>query len=323
MPFAYTVCSLSYVPFALSLGKSILKHNPRSKFFIGIVDRVAGRAVLPEIENISYIEVEEIGIAGFEEMCRRYTTFELVCACKPFFARHLFDTFHERETLLYFDVDILVFDSLAALEATLTKCNVLLTPHITKPLEPGDGTLFPNDENFTGVGIYNAGFFGLRHGDETFRFLDWWSERVRTKASMRLDKGYFVDQSWLSLVPLFFEGVHVETGPQYNAAYWNLHERTIDSADGEFTANGRPLVFFHFSGFRLQEPETMSSYQNRIVMSENPPLRELFDFYVKAVSVEIEKFPDVGDCLLTGGSVERKAARRQRLIEFIDRRLKF
>lgn len=281
MPFAYTVCSLSYVPFAIALGRSILKHDPESTFFIGIVDRNEGRIVLPQIEGITYIEVDQLDIEGFGQMCRNYSIFELCCACKPFFAQYLFDTFGEIERVMYFDTDILAFDSLKELDETLATCNILLTPHIITPLGLGDGTLYPNDENFTGAGVYNAGFYGLRRSAETSRFLAWWSERLRTKCRIAFHRGLCADQSWLSLAPLFFDGVHIEKSARYNAAYWNLHERKIVREGDKYFVNGENLVFFHYSGHQIKKPEVLSSFQNRAVFDRT--LKELFSEYRTAV----------------------------------------
>jgi len=237
-------------------------------------------------------------------MCKRYTVFELACACKPFFAKYIFDHYADVERLLYFDTDILTFHALFELESKLNDNNLLLTPHITKPLE-AKGRQFPNDENFTGAGIYNGGFFGIKRSDESFRFLEWWSDRLKTKASINFEKGYFVDQSWLALAPLFFDGVHIERGPQYNVAYWNLHERELTKRDGSYFVNNEPLVFYHFSGFRFDKPESVSVHQNRVSFSTHPTLKGLFDEYRFAVIAErLSEFAPL-ECAYASSKTER------------------
>ena len=66
----------------------------------------------------------------------------------------------------------------------------------------------------------------------------------------QIDCGLFTDQRWVDLAPAFFEGLKILRDPGYNVATWNLTHRTVaGSLESGLTVNGRPLCFFHFSGF--------------------------------------------------------------------------
>jgi len=43
-----------------------------------------------------------------------------------------------------------------------------------------------------------------------------------------------VDQKWINLVPLLFEGISISRHVGLNAAFWNLHERTISDGTAFF-----------------------------------------------------------------------------------------
>jgi glycosyltransferase involved in cell wall biosynthesis len=74
--------------------------------------------------------------------------------------------------------------------------------------------------------------------------------------------------------------------PQYNAAYWNMHERAI-TYDGRYLAGGAPLAFYHFSGFDAYTPHWLSKHQchdhmrPRILLSEHPALAKLCQEYAR------------------------------------------
>ena len=60
--------------------------------------------------------------------------------------------------------------------------------------------------------------------------------------------GLHVDQKWINLVPsLFNDRVHVARNAEYNVAFWNLHERSVDVKGDSYYIGEQPLVFFHFA----------------------------------------------------------------------------
>ena len=51
------------------------------------------------------------------------------------------------------------------------------------------------------------------------------------------------------------------------------HSRKLElTGDGEYLVNGRPLSFFHFSGFKPTDIHTFSKHQDRFVVAEYPAL---------------------------------------------------
>ncbi len=95
--------------------------------------------------------------------------------------------------------------------------------------------------------------------------------------------GYFVDQRWFDLAPGLVSDHAVVREPQYNTAYWNLHSRCLKHDGERYTVDGRPLAFFHFSGFDPRKPDVLSRHQSRIAVSENPALARICREYAAEV----------------------------------------
>ena len=75
-----------------------------------------------------------------------------------------------------------------------------------------------------------------------------------------------------------FDGVRILRDPGYNVAYWNLHERSVSVTDC-ISVNGKPLYFFHFSGFDPDKPEIVSKFQDRFQMEDIGDARKIYDKY--------------------------------------------
>src|SRR5690606_22152020 len=98
---------------------------------------------------------------------------------------------NDYELLLYFDVDILVFNNFDYIESLTKDYRIMLTPHVLSPIDDFDKT--PTEMNFLRSGVYNAGFFGLVPSKETQCFIDWWKERLWYLCYQRTDQGLNAD----------------------------------------------------------------------------------------------------------------------------------
>jgi len=273
-PVACTIVANNYLAYARVLAESFLAAHPDGAFHVLIVDRRDPTHDL-EREPFTCWFAEELGIPGFLHLAFRYSILELSTAVKPWFLRHL----HERTgcaSLVYFDPDILVLNRLDELYARLADADVVMTPHVTSPI---DDDRTPSERDFLLSGIYNLGFLGVAFNERTLRFLDWWHRRLYRECLHAVERGLFVDQRWMDFAPAFLDRVAVLREPGWNVAYWNLlHHRLEQDAEG-WRIDGRPLRFYHFSGYSMERPTQISRYQNRFTLDSRPDLAVLFADY--------------------------------------------
>jgi glycosyltransferase involved in cell wall biosynthesis len=275
---ACTIIAKNYIAQARVLARSFLAHHPDGRFYTLIIDETAG-FVVPSEEPFELLTPADIGCDEFLEMAARYSILELSTAVKPWLLRHLLDRFDEPIT--YLDPDIEVFSSLQRLDDLAQAHGLALTPHNTEPL-PDDGHR-PSQVDIMIAGVYNLGYVSMAPGPQADRLLRWWSERLLRDCRVDPVWGYFVDQRWFDLAPGFADDYAIVRDPEFNVAYWNLHSREVAAVDGGYTVDGRPLAFFHYSGFYPNRPEQASSHQDRIRIDENPALRQVFAHYAKAL----------------------------------------
>lgn len=277
---AVTIVSKNYVAYARTLADSYKAHHPDHDFLVVLVDRADGYlgGNLPG-SGAEVIELANIAIPDISRFIYRYSIMELNTAVKPFV---LADLFRRRgyETLLYIDPDIFVFRPLTHIYEALERASIVLTPHMRRPFYDDS---FPSDVSILQSGTYNLGFVGLKAGESSRHFLDWWMTKLHTDCVVDIPKGLFVDQKWVDMVPGFFPDHEILYHPGYNAAYWNLHERPLTQAHDEWLAGAHPLHFFHFSGYSPFAPLQLSKHQNRHSLPAMPTLKRLTDFYGRAL----------------------------------------
>lgn len=280
MHLAFTICTLSHLAQAKTMADSLVKYNSGYKVVIGLFDKIDNRDV-SSVKNYVLVEINGEQIPGFEQLFDRYTPFELSCLAKPYLASWLLKKYPQVQKLLYFDSDILFFGQVNCIEEDLENHNIVLTPHVLQPIT-GEGR--PSLRNFLNAGLYNGGFFAVRRGDETLNFLNWWQDRVWHEGYLNFAEGMFVDQLWLNYVPLFYPNALISRHPGYNLAYWNMHERKVSQKKDGFWVNEKyPLVFFHFSGYLLTNPDHLSVHQDRYSFANRPDVKPLYDIYKQAL----------------------------------------
>jgi len=253
-----TVVTSDYLHFASALVESIRQYDKSISIFVCVVDLENGE--LPKDEHsISYITGSDLKVPKWKRMAFQYSGKELSAALKSFAVDYLFS--HGFSKVVLLDSDIHVYDSLEQIFEELEQTSLLLTPHWLEP-GPEDG-IFPSACDIRLYGVYNTGFMGFRLTNETLAFVDWWKDRCYSNCIIDIPAGRFVDQSWVDLAPCFVADCHIARHPGWNVAYWNLPGRRLATSKDGIEVNGKPLVFFHFSGFDPNDATRLSKYSKR------------------------------------------------------------
>jgi len=215
------------------------------------------------------------------EMRRRYTQAELCFALKPFLIAALLDAGHEQ--VHYVDGDCYAVGRTTPLIDDLDVADLLLTPHSLSPI-PDDGRT-PAALTVLRGGVFNGGYIGVRNTPQGRAFTQWLAAMTQRQAHNRPDAGMCGDQRWLDLAPVLFPGLSICRRPGANVAYWNLHERPLAcTTGGGYTAAGKPLLFFHFSGFDRGRSQVLSQHQDRHPLIAGDPLHALVQDYLAQFS---------------------------------------
>lgn len=304
---AFTICSNNYLAQAKVLSDSILKHNPDYEFIIGLCDKKNQQIDYSVFSECTLIEVEELAIPNFHNMCIEYDIIELNTSIKPFLFSYIFKSINA-DLVFYIDPDICVFDSLSTIEAELIDNDILLTPHIYTAI-PEDGCI-PQENIFLNYGLYNLGFLGLKKSNNSEQLLNWWSTKLASQCLNRVSEGHFVDQLPMNYAPIFFDKVKISDNWGVNVAYWNFHERQITLSNGCYFINGNiPLVLFHFSNYKVSKKDEITPFFNRFTMDAFPAIKTLYaNYYRQMIDNKFNDYTQI-DCFY----IQLRAAHLQQL----------
>jgi len=275
----FTIVSNNYLSYARTLIESLGKSNPSFERFICLVD-VPEDGLAAE-GGARIVMASTIGMPHFSDMAFRYDVMELNTAAKPFMFRWLLED-QGFDRAIYLDPDIFVYRPLSEVEALLDAgASGVLTPHVLKPLEGGGK---PDDHDILQSGVYNLGFAAMTRQQEALDFLAWWGRRLSFQCYSDVANNLFTDQRWCDFAPSFMPDLALLRHPGYNIAYWNLAQRRVEiGPDGSATVNGEPLIFFHYSGLRFEEPRLVSKHQDRLKWADLGDARTLFSNYRQAL----------------------------------------
>lgn len=257
----FTICSLNYLAYAITLFRSLERADPdaASDFFLILVDETEDAALIDELP-FKIILAKDLGIDCFWDMAIRYTVMELNTAVKPAAFEYLFDQYNY-QSVVYLDPDIWVVRPLDDVyDALESGGDIVLTPHSMAPLDDG---LDPDDIRLLRTGSYNLGFLACANSPSARRLLSWWGDHMHADCRVDLESGLFVDQKFMDLAPAYTECPIILRHPGYNVAYWNLANRQVRETSGEWFVNDLPLHFFHFSGVVPGNENVFSKHQNR------------------------------------------------------------
>jgi len=274
-----TIVSNNYLHFARTLMQSVARHHPDADRYCVIVDRDLSHATALAAE-FKLLRLDQLNLPDGDDFFFQYNVLELNTAVKPWALEHLLRCGYQN--VLYIDPDIELYRPLNEVFGPLASgTDLVLTPHLLAPMTD---TLTPGELDIRRSGTYNLGFCALRGSDNMLAMLHWWQGKLRRECIIAVERGIFVDQSWMDLVPGLFPNVTVLRHPGYNMAYWNLAQRPAVADDGRILVVGEPLAFFHFSGLNPYQPEPISKHHNRFTLDTvGAPIASLITGYCQRV----------------------------------------
>jgi hypothetical protein len=281
MNIAFTICSNNYLAQAKTVGDSFLDFHPNWKFVIGLVDEYDPSFDYSFFDRFEILKVKDIKVPGFDSLVAKYNIVELNTAVKPTYIKYLFANLGA-EKLMYIDPDILVTSHFDEIIDALDTKEIVVTPHLCTPV---DDEFAPTDYHTLRGGIFNLGFIALARYNKIEDFINWWDDRVLKYGYCDFSKNMFYDQIWINYVPVMFDNYCIMKHFGYNMASWNLHERkfTKSENDNYIVNDVFPLRFYHFSGYKFNKPQSISSHLTRYEFNSRPDLITIFDKYQKLV----------------------------------------
>lgn len=253
----FTVVTRNYLAYAHVLMSRIAELQPNSVRYVFVVDIERGEGCVPA-ELACCLGTDDFFLKGLQQQLHfKYDAFELSNAARPHAHRYLCEQ-TDCDRWIYLDSDIYPVAPMETLFDFSEDSQILLSPHRITP--SGDIFQAYGELRLMQNGPFNSGFLGLREGDESKRFIDWFEDCCDKRCYDRVDY-CFVDQLWLSLVPTIFNCFQIVKHPGANIGYWNIDERPLEyDSQGALTVKGFPVMFLHFSGWDPEHPEIMSRY---------------------------------------------------------------
>lgn len=224
--------------------------------------------------------------AAFIKSFSYFNPLEISCFAKYVGARYILSRPGAANCCVFADADVMFFSDLREPLAALGDKAFLLTPHQTE-LSTDQA-----EHDYLQSGWINAGFFAICNSHTaTKRILGWLINRITRRGFFAPSLGLYCDQSWLSQLPLAFnDDVAICSHPGMNVAYWNLPERKLTWHNGHFYVNGKPLVFFHFSGFNRFKHNRLSKHAG-VSLDSGSPLAAICESYVEELAASDHLIP--------------------------------
>lgn len=282
--YCYTSFSFSYLAKARVLAATLKEHQP-DWFLCAVISDREPEGFRFDVEREDFDEViwgDEIFEPVAPAWVFKHDVIEMCTAVKGPVLKQLLER-EDTEKVFYFDPDVAIMGDLQCLSEMLDSASILLTPHQLEPDQTRQA-IFDNEVCSLRLGTYNLGFVGVRACEEGLRFGTWWADRLSEFCYDDPASGLFVDQKWCDLVPAFFEGVRIVRDPGCNVASWNLSRRHVSiGKDGNITANGSVLKFFHFTKLG-----PLGDVMTQRYARENFEIYEIWSWYRR----QIEKYSE-------------------------------
>lgn len=315
----YNYCTIfdkGFLNRGLALYDSVLRHSkePFRHFILCVDDTTYDILAKMSLKYVTPIRMKDFESSSPEilEAKNNRNFLEYMWTLSSVFTYYVLHNFEDVEYVTYLDADLYFYDSPEIIFDDMKDNSVLIIPHNLPPWKK---------EKEESVGKYNVGMVIFKNDENGNNCLSWWRNECLKWCYEKPEPGKFGDQKYLDYFEEKFKKVYVCSHKGADLAGWNIRNfKGKIYAENEHTMiDGDPLVFFHFSGFKLYYPPSallpfgpLNSY-GYIVPS--PEKTHIYAEYATALYKAMEKIRAVSPGF-TYGTLPRPSFLRQ-LIETV------
>ena len=254
MNVACTILDADFLHYALALNESLLKFGNTPLYMLIMGSKIQEDEILMKFPNIRILYLDDItNNKLIIEMIVKYINTDINAlrwGLKPFLLNYLLDI---HENVLWLDSDLFFFSDYQFLFDELKENNIILTPH-WRNINPNHADKFEktNYKLLFTDGIFNAGFVGVNRKAKDAML--WWASACTADCELNASKGFFADQAYLALLPIYFPKVKIIRHRGCNVSSWNFVEcKRTAGHKGEILINNEfPIIFIHFTSHCIQ-----------------------------------------------------------------------
>lgn len=303
-----TVATQSHIGQFLVLVRSILKHESALSVHLLVIDAAPTETAALAERCLSFVGAGDgalmLRVLSFEEIYGdssdalrfAYDAFEICNVARGGLHKWLMEN-TTLEQWVYLDGDMYCFAPLDLVFEPLARHDIVLSTHRDCP-----GASVVEDLILAMYGPYNGGVLGLRRGDTGRSFTSWFHDRMRQHG--RVDAHLppelqphqrfplFADQTWLALVPTYFDKVLIQKVRGLNFGPWCLRPgERFEATQGHGPHVGADaIILLHLSGWQAERPHVLSKHYPHD-LSDNAWWLEFTTRYAAELTSAREAFP--------------------------------
>jgi hypothetical protein len=243
MDYYCTLFDINYSPYGLTMYSSLKKHSDNFVLFILCLDDETHKTItlmrLPEVRLISLSDLEKSDSSLISAKKNR-SKVEYFYTCKPSLLLHIFDFFHEVNSLTYVESDLFFYANPNIILHSIEDYSILITPH----------NFSTHYSNMATYGMYNGGWMSFKKDENALECLTWWRDVCNAWCYKELNENRYADQKYLDEWENRFNNVRIVCNKGANLGTWNIVNYNICEKDKDILIDNEKLIFFHFHSFR-------------------------------------------------------------------------
>lgn len=293
----YNYCTIfdkGFLNRGIALHDSVLRHSkePFRHFILCVDDTtydILTKMQLQYVVPIRMVDFESSDPKILEAKNNR-NFLEYMWTLSSVFTDYVLQNFKEIEYVTYLDADLYFYDSPEIVFNDMKDNSVLIIPHNLPPWKK---------EKEETVGKYNVGMVIFKNDENGLSCLSWWRDECLKWCYEKPELGKLGDQKYLDYFEEKFKNVYICTHKGADLAGWNIRnfQGKIYEENGHTIIDGDPLIFFHFSSFKLYYPPStllpFGPFNSYKYIVPSPEKKYIYAEYAEALYRAMEKIRGV------------------------------